>query len=253
VGRAPDPGRRPPPTGPGTALYLSGTALLTLGVGDSATGGAARAVVRAEAASGLGLAALVVTWLFTLQSAFRQREALVLTLAARIGLPPAGATLLERYAHLGLLDTLPQDIAAWEARLAEVQESHLAYPILAHVRSRQPVSWIGALGALLDAATLVLTTVDTSATPGLRGSAQLLSDAADPLVQGLRRDFALPPDEAPGPTRAEFEATRRRLGAAGLPLTDGEGAWAAFRAQRVAYAGVLAALARYCALPPDRT
>ncbi len=30
-------------------------------------------------------------------------------------------------------------------------------------------------------------------------------------------------------------------------------AWAAFRAQRATYAGVLAALARYCALPPDQT
>ncbi|HET6317543.1 MAG TPA: ion channel, partial [Chloroflexota bacterium] len=153
---------RPEPENFGTSLYFAGVAMLTIGFGDFvAVGPWARLVSLVAAATGLGLFALVITLLFTLYGSFQRRERAVVVLEAGAGAPPSGVTLLETYALGGMLDDLPRVFAEWQSWAAEVLDTHLAYPVLAYFRSSHDNdSWVSSLGAVMDAATLVLTTIE---------------------------------------------------------------------------------------------
>src|SRR5262249_10559573 len=149
---------KPVPENLGSSLYFAGTSLLTPGLGDFvALGGWARLVSLAAAATGLGIFAATLTLLYTLYGSFQRREVAVVVLEAGAGAPPSGVTLLETYALAGILDDLPKVFADWQAWAAEVLDSHLAYPLLAYFRSSHDNdSWVSSLGAVMDAATLVL-------------------------------------------------------------------------------------------------
>jgi Ion channel len=239
---------RPPPDDLGTAMYFAGVSLLTLGFGDIvATEAPARVITLVAAANGLGLFAMVITLLFTLYGAFQRREVDVVVLQAGAGAPPSGVTLLETYALGGILDDLPSVFARWQAWAAEVLDSHLAYPILAYFRSSHDNdSWISSLGAVMDAATLVLTTIDD----GPKGWAKLSRAVGNHCLEDLVYFFNLPADLEVGVERAEFEEARRRLERAGFGLRDADESWASFARYRAEYAGRVNALARHWATPP---
>ena len=139
-------------------------ALLTLGFGDIVPVGAVdRTVVMIEAGIGLGVVALTVSLLFSLYAAFQRREVLVITLDASAGSPPSGIGLLENCRWMEMPEHLDEVFRDWKVWSAEVLDSHLAYPILNYFRSSHDnESWVSALGAVLDASTLVLTAVDGS-------------------------------------------------------------------------------------------
>lgn len=239
---------RPEPDTFGTALYFAGVSLLTLGFGDIvATGAPARAVTLIAAANGLGLFALVITLMFTLYGSFQRREVAVLVLEAGAGAPPSGVTLLETYALGGMRDDLPRVFADWQAWAAEVLDSHLAYPILAYFRSSHDNdSWISSLGAVMDAATLMLTTIED----GPKGWAKLSRAVGGHCLEDLVQSFRLPDGREVGVERAEFDDARRRLQRAGYRLRDAEESWSSFARQRAEYAGRVNALAHYWATPP---
>jgi hypothetical protein len=130
---------------------------------------------------------------------------------------------------------------------AEVLDTHLAYPILAYFRSSHvEISWLGALGALLDAATLVVTTVDKIAD----GQARLMHEIGMHLTDDLSDYFGLPHEDSILVEHQEFEQARQRLAAAGFELREGSDAWAAFSTLRRQYAAPLNAMARYWAIAP---
>ena len=241
---------RPVPHDFGEAVYFAAESLLTIGFGEFlATEGASRFLATAAGAAGLGTVALVVTFLFSLYGSFQRRETLVATLDAPAGAPPSGVTFLATHAALGMVDELPGTFAQWEAWAAEVLETHIAYPILAYFRSTHDnESWIGAIGAMLDAATLVLTTVE--GVP--RGRAAMLHDIGNHLVEDLTQYFGLEPGEGAGVERSEFEEARTRLATAGYAVCDEDRAWRDFETQRAQYAGSLNALARFWAVPPSQ-
>jgi hypothetical protein len=144
----------------GNALYVSGTSLFTLGSVSNVTGWT-RAVVVAEGATGLALFAVVIAYLPVLYQAFNRREVGVLLLDARAGSPPSGSELLHRMGSAGVASSLSELFAEWERWVADVLESHMSYPLLALFRSpHEDSSWITSLGSVLDAATLILTSVD---------------------------------------------------------------------------------------------
>ncbi len=247
---------RPVPADLGTAIYFAATSLLTIGFGDVvATDGAARSVAIVAAGTGLAVVALTITFLFSLYASFQRREVLVATLDARGGAPPSGVTLLETALRLDLLDDLGRTFGAWEGWSAEVLETHVAYPVLAFFRSTHDnESWVGAIGAVLDASTLLLTTVEG----GPKGAAHILHDIGVHLVEDLTSYFGIGHEADTGVERAEFDAARERLAAAGYRLGDAEESWRAFSALRARYAGGLIAMARFWAVPPaqwigDRT
>ena len=239
---------RPQPETLDAALYFAGTALLTLGFGDFvAMGAPARMITLAAAATGLGVFAVVITLLFTLYGSFQRREVAVVVLEAGAGAPPSGVTLLESYALAGLLGDLWLVFREWQAWAAEVLDSHLAYPILAYFRSSHDNdSWISSLGAVMDAATLVLTTIED----GPKGWAKLSRAVGGHCIEDLVLYFGLEVQAEVGLERAEFDEARHRLQRAGFRLQDPDKSWANFSRLRLEYAGRINALARYWATPP---
>ena len=239
---------RPTPENLGASLYFAGTALLTLGFGDFvAISALARILTLAAAATGLGVFATVITLLFTLYGSFQRREVAVVVLEAGAGAPPSGLTLLETYARAGIMADLSHVFRDWQAWAAEVLDSHLAYPILAYFRSSHDNdSWISSLGAVMDAATLVLTTIED----GPKAWAKLSRAVGGHCIEDLVLYFGLPVVPEVGLERAEFDEARVRLQQAGFQLQDAEQSWSNFSRLRQEYAGRINALARYWASPP---
>ncbi len=243
------PQLRPAPADALEAMYFAATSLLTIGFGDVlAVAPAARVVAIVAAASGLGVVALAISFIFSLFASFQRREALVVTLDQRAGTPPSGVHLLETMAEEHMRDGLPRLFAEWERWAGEVLDTHVAYPILAYFRSSHDnESWVGALGAVLDAATLCVTTIEDAPI----GPAHMLWAAGLHLVEDLTRSFGLRHDGDAGVERAEFDDARARLADAGYRLRDPDASWEVFRAKRATYAGSLNALARHWAVPPS--
>jgi hypothetical protein len=236
----------PVPGDVATALYFAASSVLTLGYGDVvAVGAAARLLVIVAAAGGLGAVALVVTFLFSLYGSYQRREVAVVSLQAAAGAPPSAVGLLETYAALdrrGRLDPLFRD---WELWAAEVLDSHVAYPILGFFRSsHDSLSWISAVGSVLDAASLVVTTIE-----GLpRGDAELCRRAGAHLVEDLS-NLGFRETRADWLERGDFDAVCDRLEAAGYRLAPRDDAWGRFEAARLAYAPRLEAMAAYWEVP----
>ena len=231
------------------AIYFAATSLLTIGFGDVvATGPAARAVAIIAGASGLVAVALTITFLFSLYAFFQRRELLVTTLDQRAGgAPPSGVALLETHGALRMTGDLARVFADWELWCAEVLDSHLAYPLLGFFRSSHDnESWVSALGALLDAATLCETAVEDVSL----GPAAMLRRAGSHLVEDVTAYFRMPHEHGAGVEREEFEAARERLRAAGYRLIEPERAWRDFSELRARYAGDLNSMARFWAVPP---
>jgi len=237
-----------PPVDFGSAIYVSANSLLTLGFGDVVpVGGLARLVVTFEVGTGLGLFALIITFLFSLFGEFQRREVLVVTLSARAGAPPSGLALLEAYADDEMIDRLPQLFADWEVWSATVLESHLSYPILAFFRSTHDnQSWVSGLGAVLDAATLILTTIEEVP----RGPARVMHNVGLHLVEDLGQYFRFDSPTESYVEREEFDEACRELREAGYRIGDVEGAWQAFATMRAQYAGPLNDMARQWLTPP---
>jgi hypothetical protein len=237
---------RPVPTDLGTTLYFAATSVLTLGFGDIvAVGPAARIVVATAAVSGLGSVALVVTFLFSLYGSYQRRESEVVALQAAAGAPPSAVALLETYAQLGLIERLPDLFGRWERWASEVLDSHVAYPLLGFFRSSHDnLSWISALGSMLDAASLVLTTI----TDVPRGDAKLFKRIGAHLVEDIF-NLGFRAGDVTALDRSAFDAACDRLEEAGYRLEPRDRAWPAFEAARGTYATRLEAMARYWATP----
>ena len=237
---------QPVPPDLGTALYFAATSVLTLGFGDIvAVGMPARAIIITGAVAGLGAVALVVTFLFSLYGSYQRREAQIVVLQASAGAPPSAVALLESYAQLDMVDRLPALFAEWQRWAAEVLDSHVAYPLLSFFRSSHDnLSWISALGTVLDATSLVLTTID--GVP--RGEAKLAKRLGTHLVEDIA-NLGLRAGQPTSLDRSAFDAAYERLEAAGYHLEPRDAAWPAFEAARATYATDLEAMATYLASP----
>jgi len=236
----------PDPQDLGTALYFAASSILTLGFGDIvAVGALARIVVVAAAASGLGIVALVVTFLFSLFGSYQRREVSVVTLEATAGVPPSAVVLLESLARLALVTRLPEFFGEWERWAAEVLDSHVAYPLLGYFRSSHDnLSWISALGTVLDTASLVLTTIRDVP----RGDAELVKRVGSHLVEDIT-NLGFRSGGSVGIDRPAFDTVYARLLDAGYQLVPADEAWEAFSAARATYAPGLEAMATYWAVP----
>jgi hypothetical protein len=173
----------------------------------------------------------------------------VVMMGSRAGAPASGVTLLETTAKYQLFDDLGTGMREAEGWCASVLESHLAYPILAFFRSsHDDESWIGTLGALLDASTMLITLTDSP----LIGRATLLHRVGVHLVRDLSRYFAVDEGDGVGIDRREFEQACSQLTAAGWIVESDAAAWQRFADLRKQYAGPLNQMAKFWVAPPAR-
>src|SRR6266498_3921412 len=231
-----------------TAMYFSGSSLFTIGFGDVVATGWTRAIVVTEGATGLGLVAVVIGYLPVLYQAFNRREVGVLLLDARAGSPPSGPELLHRMGSAGVASSLPQLFAEWERWVSDVLETHMSYPILALFRSpHDNTSWVTSLGSVLDAATLILTSLDDE--PG--ESAKLFYGTGVHAVEDLFYYFRLTEREAVI-QRNEFEDVLNDMKNDGFAIRPVDEAFASFTEKRAKYAPRLDAIVVLLAAPPGQ-
>jgi hypothetical protein len=152
-------------------------------------------------------------------------------------------TYLETYARLKMLEELPGFLTAWEEWSTEVLIGSLSYPVLPYFRSARPYeSWVSALGALLDTATLVISCIED----GPAGPANLLYQTGCQLVNDLKDYFKIVPAQAQaGTPRLSLEAAYTQLKSSGFCLADPEPAWVSFIELRSAYEEALHSLMKY--------
>jgi len=145
-----------------TDLYVSGTTLFTLGLGDVVPHSlAARTLIIFESGVGLGFVALVIGYLPVLYQAFSRREVSIALLDARAGSPPTAVELLRRHGFEGGEKAITTLLAEWERWSAEILESHISYPILCFYRSQHDnQSWLSALVAMLDTCALLISVIE---------------------------------------------------------------------------------------------
>ncbi len=238
---------QPAPASLSSAFYLAGTALLTLGyANDAGTSVLAKAIGLIAAATGLTVFALVITFLFSLFASFREREIEVVTLEATAGAPPSGVAFLEFHALHGIQHEIAPAFDRWNRWAASVLDSHLAYPILAYFRSSHDHdSWISSLGAIMDAANLVLTTIED----GPSGAAKKAHWVGGHCIDDLADYFGLRRSDGPGIELAEFREARGRLEQAGYRLRPEADSWDRFQRLRSQHAASVNALAEYWLSP----
>jgi hypothetical protein len=238
----------PAPLDFGTSLYFSATTLVPLSYGDIIPlGAAARLVTIAESVTGVGLAALVITLLFSLYESFQDREELVIALDALAGAPPSGVQILETAAELRMRGQLARTFDDWRGWAAAVLESHLAYPPLVYFRSSHDnEAWLNSFGAVMDAATLIISTIEDES----EGPARLMFTVGNHLVEDLSWYFGLESSPDPYVEREEFDEAVARVGKAGYRCRQTGVAWKEFVALRAKYAFPLNQMAKALAIVP---
>ena len=237
----------------GNALYLSGTTLFTLGLGDVQPASAlGRFITVLEAGIGFGFLALVIGYLPVLYQAFSRREVTISLLDARAGTPPTAAEMLRRQSGPNGMEALTELLQEWELWSADLMESHLSYPALAYFRSQHDnQSWIASLTAILDVCSLAMV--------GLEGmcqyQARMTFAIARHALVDLSQVFGAPPAKDEKINRLPPEALdelRKRLRAEGFVLADDDKALEELRRLRSLYEPYALSLATYLRLdlPP---
>jgi len=206
-----------------------------------------------EAALGLGLVALLISYLPSLYSAFSRREQLVTLLETRAGNPPSVRQMLRRFYIIHGLDQLGPQFALWEQWFADVEETHTTNPALVNFRSPIPTrNWLTSAGAVLDSASFAASTLDQPREP----RAELCIRAGYLCLRHIAHTFGIPHRHDPAPTdpisvtRDEYDQVYDQLAADGLPLkADRDQAWRDFAGWRVNYDDALVQLARLIRAP----
>jgi Ion channel len=230
-------------------LYVSGTTIFTLGLGDVTPHDAwARGLIIVEAGTGLGLLAVVMGYFPVLYGAFSRREVSIALLDARAGSPPTAAELMRRHAYEGGDAALSLLLVEWERWSAELLESHISYPLLCYFRSQHNnQSWISALTAVLDASALLIA--------GVQGrearQAQLTFAMARHALVDLAQIFSLPPvKDAPDRLPPErYEQLYEMLCRSGVQVCRDGLSYERLRDMRALYEGFAEALSGYLSMP----
>ena len=253
------------------AWITSGSSLFTLGF-QKPEGRGPILLCFVEATIGLGIVALLISYLPTLYTAYSTREQGVGLLAPLTGNPPSATDLLWRL-HAAQALKGPGIWAPTSAWLVAVDQSHSAFPALSRFPPQHPdQSWVVTAGTVLDAAAIML----SIAGDGRGDDAQERKDLGPPLLvlahgipaivriaQAAGLDVEDPPtlvdlvtfDDADRPeisiTRTEFDDSLAFLAEAGVfDDVDLERAWQRFAWLRSGYDTAIRGLAGLTHAPP---
>lgn len=225
-------------------LYVSGTTLTTLGLGDvTPRSPAARLGMVIEAALGFGLVALVISYLPALYQAFSRREAEISLLDARAGSPPSAAELLHRCGNRRHWQELERFLGNWERWCAEIMESHISYPVLCYFRSQHTnQSWVTAITAILDCCALCTACVDDETSAQARLTFAMARHAVVDITQVFQKK---PATNVPARlSREGFQAICDDLRTQGWMLHSDRDAWDQLTHTRELYEPYVVALSQ---------
>jgi hypothetical protein len=233
-----------------TDFYLSGTTFFTLGLGDVAPHSSGQRIMAVfESGLGFGFLALVLSYLPVIYQAFSRREVNIVLLDARAGSPPTAAELLRRHGAEGI-HGLQQLLHDWERWSAQILESHVSYPVVAYFRSQHNnESWLGALAAILDASSLLISGVDDACARQARLTFAMCRHTVVDLAQVFHRKPIALGNRLPDADQARLRAL---LAQAGIKLRDTPASREKLLHLREMYEPYLHALAAHLAieLPP---
>ena len=237
------------PRGFRSDLYVSGTTLFTLGLGDvTPISRWVRELIILEAGIGLGFLAVVMGYFPVLYGAFSRREVSISMLDARAGSPPTVAELMRRHSYDGASEALMTLLEEWERWSAELLESHISYPLLCYFRSQHNnQSWISALTSILDTCALLIA--------GVQGhesrQAQLTFAMARHAMVDLSQVFSQPPvkDYADRLPPEKYDHLYKLLCESGIKVCRDDQSMQRLAEMRSLYEGYAEALSRYLCMP----
>ncbi len=228
-----------------TSLYLSGTTMFTLGLGDVIPHTwPERFLVVCESGIGFGFLALVLSYLPVIYQAFSRREVNIVLLDARAGSPPTAAEILRRHAGSQGAVALERLLHDWEHSSADILESHVSYASVTYFRSQHTnESWLAALTAILDSCSFLLAFVEGVASR----QARLTFAMCRHTVVDLAQLFNAPPPAHEGSRLLAPELGRLRavVMKAGFQLRDDDASYKKLTDLRAMYEPYLHALSRY--------
>ena len=244
------------------SFEISGSSVTTLGF-SAPTGSARTWITFVEAVIGLGLVALLISYLPTIYAAHHDREKGIRTLKPFAGTPSSGVDLLLNLDRFHALDNadLWRTASAW---LLELDQTHCSFPALCYFpESDDTQSWVASVGSLLDAGAILLSAsgirLTGDATIVHQGPMVVLATGV-PTVIEVGRAAGLPigppvpliqlvPDEdgdVPeiSVTRQEYlDALDRLADVVTVPEDQRQAAWVRFAVVRSAYDQALRGLA----------
>lgn len=220
------------------ALLASGSALNTLGFATPTTI-AGQWLAIPEGALGLGIVVFLFTFIPGYQAVIRSREDKTSWLYVRTGDRPDGVALLEWCQRAGIADNMREVWEAWEDWFRMLGDTHSVLPMLTMSPSVQGnQSWVQAAAAVLDAAALAASSIETKDAETARACVQTgtraflaIADALGQRCKGARHLTRCA-------TREWYDATRTHLYSMGLPLrsaVDAEPQWQEFLSLRAQY------------------
>jgi fumarate reductase subunit D len=235
------------------AFVESGSSLLTLGfvrASDLPT----TVVAFSEAAIGLILLALLITFLPSMYGAFSRREHSVALVTILGGSPPSPVEMISRFYLINGLDRMDEEVwKPWLDWFVDVEESHTSFAGLPFFRSPQPErSWITAAGVVLDTASLYASTLDVPRSP----AAELCVRSGYICLRRIADFYGMAYDPDPSATdpilvsREEYDVVYDRLAEVGVPLrADRDQAWRDFAGWRVNYDTIVTLMAGFVLAP----
>jgi hypothetical protein len=244
------------------AFEVSVSSLTTMGFSEpNGTGRIWIAFV--EATIGLGLVALLISYLPTIYSAYNGREKGTNRLRPIAGSPPSASEYLRSLQRLGSLESpeIWQTSADW---MLDLEQTHTAFPILTYFPESDPEqSWVATMGSVLDASALVFAVSDVDVgevfADAQKGPLTVLVYGL-PLIVRIAQAVNIPlppptrlqdltaqggePEPATSVSRSEYDAAMAALSGI-LVVEPGreEEAWIRFARIRSAYDPALRALA----------
>jgi hypothetical protein len=140
-------------------------------------------------------------------------------LDARAGSPPTAAELLKRLGCCPDQSVLDEIFRGWERWSSELLANHLSYPVLSYYRSQhRNQSWLGALTAMLDVTSLVITGIDGIRPEQAKLTFAMARHAAVDLAQVVNAHYDA--TETPRLSPEGLTDLRESLKAAGLRVRE---------------------------------
>jgi len=235
----------PPLSSFGEAVYVVGSALVTIGVGESEPHGSARAVIVAAGFCGLAVMTMAVTYLLEVQDSIGRRDTGIMKLNTSAGEPPSALALLERYAAIRNQREIGEILHEARNWCATIRQSHSAHPSLIYFRTeRTGPGWPAALGALLDLALIAEWCLRDES---LYGPGILLRDDGVRVATELAAMIKLQP-RAVDTSESDLRELAARLTTAGYALRD-DVDFAEFAEQRAQAQSAVTAMAEHLGQP----